>query len=630
MNKIALIRKIILSVILPLVLFIPKNSISQEKEKLAPPETIADLKVAIEKVLEETKTPAAGIAIVNNEGPVWIAGLGKANIEKNVDANENTMFRIGSVSKMFVSLSVLKLKEEGRLNLNDKVRDLVPEIEFENQWEDTNPILVEHLLEHTTGWDDFHLTEYAHNDSTPASLKDGLDYHPHSRISRWIPGTRMAYCNSGPPVAAYIVEKITGQPFEEYVRLNFFQPMGMENMTYFASEVYKQLGATLYINGKPQDYWYIIMRPSGSINASPKDMAKMVRFFINRGMVDSLRLISEASLNRMETPSTTTGAKAGLEAGYGLNNYSSRHKSFVYRSHNGGVNGGLTDFSYLPEFNVGYAIMINSGDVGAFTKITKLVRDFQTKDFEVKKISPDSELTKEYAAVSGYYIPINPRNQMFYFLEPITGIQRIWCNEDSIFIKGFLGGNTSKLLPAQGLRYKSADSGMISMVQVSDPLAGEVIAINQGVIKRISSVRAFGQVIVTALWMFLMVSSVVFGIIWSIRYWRGKITGGANIRVRLWPLLASLFFITAFILTIVGSANPFKLLGMVSIVSLGIMLSTIFFALLSAWSAICIIKERRQSMNKLIYWHSAILSILHIIATSYLFWYGVIGIRTWA
>lgn len=616
--------------ILSLSILIPKHTIAQEKEKVNPPETIADLKIAIEKVLEETKTPAVGLALVNKEGPVWIAGLGKANIEKNVDANENTMFRIGSTSKMFVSLSILKLQEEGRLNLHDRVRDLVPEIEFENQWEETNPILVEHLLEHTTGWDDFHLTEYAHNDSVPVSLKEGLDFHPHSRISRWIPGTRMAYCNSGPPVAAYIVEKITGQSFEDYVQSNFFQPMGMENMTYFSSEVYKQLGATLYEKGKPQDYWHILMRPSGAINASPKDMAKMVQFFINRGVVDSMHLISEASLKRMETPSTTIGAKAGLEAGYGLNNYSSRHKSFVYRSHDGGVLGGLTDFSYLPEYNVGYAIMINSGNYEAFTRITKQVRDFQTKDFEVKRIFPDSELTKQHAAISGYYMPINPRTEMFYFLERILNVERIWCKGDSILKKSLLGGEIIKYLPANDLRYKSPETGQIIMVKATDPLAGEVVQLGSQILKRISPFQAFGQLILGALWLLFLFSAVIFGIIWSIRYWRGKISGGANVRIRLWPLLASLFFLASFIFIIVGSANPFKQLGMVSIVSLGIMLFTICFAITSVWSVVSVIKNRHESMNRLVYWHSAILSGLHLIVTFYFLWFGVIGIRLWA
>lgn len=628
MKSMTLIQKIGFAMILSLSLLNAVQTMAREKEEQIPLTTIDELRTAIEKVLEETKTPAVGLALVNKDGSVWIAGLGKADVEKNVEANENTMFRIGSVSKMFVALAVLKLTEEGRLSLQDKVQDLVPEIEFKNPWEDTNPILLEHLLEHTTGWDDFHLTENAHNDPTPVSLIDGLNYHPHSRTSRWIPGTRMSYCNSGPPVAAYIVEKITGQPFEDYIQSNFFRPMGMENMTYFASDEYKQFGATLYQKGKPQEYWNIIMRPSGSINASPKDMAKMVQFFIHRGMIDSVQLINQTSLKRMETPSTTTGAKAGLECGYGLNNYSSPYKSFVYRQHDGGVPGGLTGFSYLPGHNVGYAFMINSGSVEAFFRITKLVRDFQTKDFEINEIFTESELTNQHAAVSGYYMAINPRSQMLYFLERILNVQRIWCKEDSIFHKYLIRGEISKYLPTDGLRFKSAETGLINMIQVNDPLAGEVIHTDLHVLKRISVVEAFGQLIVGILWVLFMLSAIIFGMIWSVRYWRGKISGGANIRIRFWPLMACLFFLSFFLISVWNSNSlNFSKFGLVSLI---LMISTIGFAITSFWSVICIIKERNKPIKKRVYWHSAILSGLHLIVTCYFLWYGVIGFRTWA
>lgn len=113
-----------------LLLVLPTNSWAQDES--TGPETIEELKIAIEKVLTETNTPAAGVALLNKDGSVWIAGLGKANVEQDIDASENTMFRIGSTSKMFVSLAILKLQEEGRVGLKDRVRDLAPEIEYEN------------------------------------------------------------------------------------------------------------------------------------------------------------------------------------------------------------------------------------------------------------------------------------------------------------------------------------------------------------------------------------------------------------------------------------------------------------------------------------------------------------------
>ena len=117
------IRKINLLTALLVAISIKAHCIYQEHDSLSPPQTIIELQTAIEKVLEETQTPAAGVALVNKEGPVWVAGLGTADIEKDMVADENTMFRIGSTSKMFVSLSILKLQEEGRLSLKDKVRE---------------------------------------------------------------------------------------------------------------------------------------------------------------------------------------------------------------------------------------------------------------------------------------------------------------------------------------------------------------------------------------------------------------------------------------------------------------------------------------------------------------------------
>src|SRR6202012_6090666 len=112
------------------------------------------------------------------------------------------------------------------------VQKLAPEVWFSNKWEANNPVRIVHLLENTTGWDDMHLREFAKDPLTMSSLET-LDYDHSSRISRWRPGTRMSYCNSGPAVAAYIVEKIAGKNFEEYVEQNFFKPIGMQTTTYY-------------------------------------------------------------------------------------------------------------------------------------------------------------------------------------------------------------------------------------------------------------------------------------------------------------------------------------------------------------------------------------------------------------
>ena len=114
--------------------------------------------------------------------------LGLADVASGRANTADTLFRIGSTSKAFASLSILLLKDQGKLSLQDPVHKLGAGCFFENRWEATDPIRVVNLLEHTTGWDDMHLREYAKQAPDSMSLRDGLDYD-HSRGCRaGVPG----------------------------------------------------------------------------------------------------------------------------------------------------------------------------------------------------------------------------------------------------------------------------------------------------------------------------------------------------------------------------------------------------------------------------------------------------------
>ena len=633
MNSHFLLFKIILIVISSLIF----SPIFAEQEETQPSNLI-ELKAAITKLVKEKEIPAVGIAMVDKNGPVWIGAIGKANKEHNITADENTLFRIGSTSKMFVSLSVLKLVEQGKLSLADKVSDLAPEIAFKNQWQATNPIRIVHLLEHTTGWDDFHLSEFAHNDPTPATLKQGLDFHPHSRTSRWQPGSRMSYCNSGPAVAAYIVEKITGQDFEHYVKNNFFDPIGMKDATYRLSDDVKARGATLYANSvEPQAYWHLLMRPSGAINASVKDMAKFLEFYINRGLVKGQQVISRASLNRMESVKSTSAAKAGQQTGYGLSNYTSQHKSWVYREHNGGIVGGLSQFAYLPSAKLGHVILINSDDFSTFREISKLIRDYETRNLDVKVVSNNIDVTAEHKKIVGFYYPINPHQQASYFLERVFNVQKLWFDGNKLVHKALLGGEAVYYYPVTTDLYKSEKTGLISLSQVNDPLAGRVVhahntfinALNI-VLKPTSSFLVYSQLTIAGLWGFVIISAILFFLVWIVRKIRGKISSGATIIIRLWPLLAGVSVIFTVLLFTQGVNTPFKSFGEPTVFSIGIMLSTITFAIFAILGVYTSIKERRTKMNRGTYWHSTLSSIIHLTVAIYLLSFGVIGMMTWA
>lgn len=197
--------------------------------KISPdPNLSRKLQTAIESILKEAKTPGAAIAIVSRDKAEWIAGIGMADVAAHKPVTAETLFRIGSTSKAFAALAALQLQEEGKLKITDTVRQWAPDVAFSNPWEATDPVRLVHLMEHTTGFDDIHFREYALNDPTPITLKDALAFGASSRVSRWPPGSRMSYCNSGPAVLAAVIEKVSGKRFEDYVQEHFFNPLHMD------------------------------------------------------------------------------------------------------------------------------------------------------------------------------------------------------------------------------------------------------------------------------------------------------------------------------------------------------------------------------------------------------------------
>lgn len=619
----------LISALLPIIL-IWSSLVYADAE--APPQTLDELKTAIEKIRTETNTPAVGIALVTKDGPLWIAGLGEADIEQRTPADENTLFRIGSVSKMFAALAVLKLQEEGKLSLDDKVRDLVPEIQFENPWEETHPIKVAHLLEHTTGWDDIHIAEYAYSAPDSMSTKKGLDYHPDSRKSRWIPGTRHAYCNAGAAVVAYIVEKITGKKYEDYIQEAFFRPMDMQSTSYFQTDLYQQKGATLYTNNKPENYWHIIYRAAGSINSSPKDMANFVQFLLLRGTTSNQQLVSSTAIDRMETPETTLGNVSGIQSGYGLANYTSGHKDFhvAFRGHNGGVFGGLTELSYNKELETGYVFMINAGNWPAFDKISKTIRSYLLKDHKVNKPQP-IQLPEKFKVLDGYYVPINHRNQLMRLMNVTFGVMRFHTDDNYLHRNPLLGGwdNPSQDYAINEDYLIDSWTGLPSIALVNDPIEGNVIQVNTDLFKPVSALQVFGMIGLYVALIITTLCSLLAIVIWGFRRLFKRTPADPSVWIRIWPLIASLTFI-GFAISLSLGGLFMQAFASISPLSITIFMLSIVYPVVSISSAVILFKYRKTPGSRWIFWYALIYTGLNLLMATHLAYYGLFAIKTWA
>lgn len=625
--------------LIPAVLFslLTSFSIAADKkdEKPKPAQSIDELRQQLEKVLKDTHTPGVSVAIVHRDGPEWVAGLGKADVASDRATTAETLFRIGSTSKAFTSLSILMLADQGKVSLDDPVRKLAPEVWFENRWEASDPIRVVHLLEHTTGWDDMHLREYAKDAPPSMSLREGLDYDHHSRVSRWRPGTRMAYCNSGPPVAAYIVEKITGERFEDFVEQNLFRPIGMKTATYFPAPA--GTATTLYHDdGKtPYRYWNILLRPAGSINASANDMAAYVQFYLNRGAVGGKQIVPASDIDRMENPTSTWAAKDGMKAGYGLSNYWSIEDGFVYHGHDGGVEGGLTEMAYMPDYGVGYFFSINSGNGKAFEKIAKAIRAYVTNKLLKPALPAEAALPPDSAEYSGWYEPDSPRVELAHFVERLAGLSWIRFKDGKLLLT-YLGGRDETYLPVSGKQFRH-----VPKKDPPDPAATlELLTPNEEgrfiqaglmtAMKQIPAWLAIGEIVVTVFVLLSLVSILAYAPFWILGGLIRRRRRPAERAMRIWPLVAVLSLV-AFLGIIIACSNDLIVrLGNRTGWSESLSLVTLAYGVSSLASIIAWWRAPAQAVRRGVRRFSLIVTVALLIAAAYLAYWGIIGLRTWA
>ena len=412
---------------------------------------------------------------------------------------------------------------------------------------------------------------------------------------------------------------------------HFFNPLHMDTATYFYTPEAQKHLATLYHNDSvtPLPYWHIGLRPAGSINASAKDMANYVRFYLQRGSLDGTQLLAPSSIERMETTETLPAAKLGNFAGYGLYNYATCDGPFTFRGHNGAVMGGLTEMAYLSEYGRGYAVMINSGNSKALDQIAKLVRHYVIRDLTPPALPPvassPAELRQHYA---GYYQGISPRVQGRYAVERLFNIKKLSLTTNG-FSTTLYGFARVHWLPISERLFRRADESAATFALLPDTEGETRIQVVSGTYKKVSALRIWGQAAAIGAILSILFSSVVFALVRRVLKWFGKPFDAAPRSVRVLRLL-SIIFLTIFFGLFVIKRNDVWTLGTFSWVSVGIFLSSIAFPLAAAASLYAVFRARSAAINRIVYWQSVLVAIAVAAIAVYFGYWGLIGLRLWA
>lgn len=385
------------------------------------PITIDEFREAVQAVLNDTGVPGAGIALVRQAGVEWAGGIGVADRDRGTPVTADTHFRAGSISKTFVAMALVQLSEDGDLDLDTPIAELASEVPFRNTWEAGNPVRVIHLLQHTAGFDDMHFNEIYNTDDSPnLPLIDVLRRNPRSRDVRWRPGTRASYSNPGYAIAGYLVEKVAGKPYEDFIAERTFMPTGMTTTSFRLTPDDEKLMAQGYRDrtGPPVGFSPIYLRPAGNLHTSPAELGKFVQLLLNWGETAEELVIDPEYLSNMEHPRSSLASEAGLRVGYGSGIAASTTEGFPMLGHGGGIDGFSSLYAYSTTRDIGYVVLLNSTHSGeAMRRISQLAVRYLKADTE-PPAKPQTALRAEVlAGYAGYYHPANPRSQAVAFLE---------------------------------------------------------------------------------------------------------------------------------------------------------------------------------------------------------------------
>ena len=385
------------------------------------PASLDAFRAEVQKVLDETGVPGAGIALVRQAGVEWAGGVGLADRGRRTPVTADTHFRVGSISKTFVAMGLVQLSEDGEFDIDATVASIAPEVEIDNPWDRTDPVRVIHLLQHTAGLDDMHFNE-VYNRAGPADLplQEVLALNPASRRVRWRPGTRMAYSNPGYGVAGYLLEQVSGEKYEHFIKRRIFDPTGMPTSSFVLGPEDEAVLARGYTrrDGPPVPFSQIYLRPAGNLHTSPAELGRFVRMLLNWGESRDELVIDPEYLSNMELPRTTLASRAGLRAGYGSGISHALEGPFPWLGHGGGIDGFISTYAYSPARDVGYVVLLNatySGD--ALRRIAALAAAYLKADVE-PPARPEVQLAAERLRMyEGYYHDASPRNQALAFVE---------------------------------------------------------------------------------------------------------------------------------------------------------------------------------------------------------------------
>jgi len=412
--------------------------------------------------IERDNIAGATIAVVKDGKLLFVKGYGYADVanKKSVSAEE-TLFRPGSISKLFTWTAVMQLQEQGKVDLDKDVNEY---LDFKIPDAFGQPITLKDILTHTPGFEEQIKDLFVVDTNTP-NLGDYVKTHIPTRI--YPPGKVPAYSNYATALAGYIVERVSGKPFNEYIDENIFKPLGMNRSTFV-----QPLPANL-ADGMSNGYRLatdaavpfemVTAFPAGSLSSTASDMSKFMLAHLQNGELNGQRILKPETAKLMHTRLfSLDDAAHGMAHGF----YEENQNGLRIVGHGGDTIAFHSDLHLLLDKGVGFFVSYNSSGKGEVSNRTVLWDAFLDRYYPYTVTGESVTNAKEEAEkVSGSYILSRRAEKSFLRVASVLGEAAVGINADNTISVGMLIGANG-----QPKKWKAVGPGKFQDVEGEDLL----------------------------------------------------------------------------------------------------------------------------------------------------------------
>lgn len=340
----------------------------------------------IPEIMEEHNLVGVVFSLVNKDRILFSKGYGYSDIENQVKVDpDRTLFRVASISKLFTWTAIMQLTEQGKIDINENVNTYLGDIKIPDIF--AKPITIRNILTHTPGFEDNILSLSAKDETEIKSLKKVIIQNMVKRIRP--PGEEICYSNYGACLAGYIIENVTGIPFEKYIEENILKPLNMSSSTFYQpvpERLIDTLSKGYAIKNKipvEKSYEYVQGAPAAGLSTTARDMARFLIFHLNQGSHKKGILKSE-TIKKMHTTLFRPDPKSG---GFAHGLIDSKRNELRILWHGGNLLYFHSYFIFCPEKNWGIFLSTNTGT--GMVALHYLYEDFMNRFFPA---SPGKEI----------------------------------------------------------------------------------------------------------------------------------------------------------------------------------------------------------------------------------------------